>query len=191
MDWHSAKKIQVLDSAQISGLDIYLHQAKREHGYAHVHGHVHIETGGGTSGNGALNGILVLMFDSNGDLDDYAVTDSLGNFDIENVTIGQFTLTIDIVNFTCVSQNMVTTDYDNNNNPSTEIAMALDNATAVSEPNTVLPMNVTLSQNYPNPFSPATMIDFTLPNEDNVTLTVYSLTGYKVATLINGETRAA
>ncbi|HET7153337.1 MAG TPA: carboxypeptidase regulatory-like domain-containing protein, partial [Candidatus Kapabacteria bacterium] len=191
MHWHDAQKIQLLDSAQISGLDIYLHQAKRKHGFAHVHGHVHIETGGGISGNGALNGVLVLMFDSNGDLDDYAVTDSMGNFDIDNVTIGQFTLTIDIVNFTCISQNMVTTDYDNEDNPSTEIAMSLDNATAVNQSNTVLPMATTLGQNYPNPFNPSTMIDFTLPSEDKVTLTVYSLTGEKVATLINGETRAA
>ncbi|HZV11726.1 MAG TPA: carboxypeptidase regulatory-like domain-containing protein, partial [Candidatus Kapabacteria bacterium] len=191
MDWHAAKQIQLLDSAQISGLDVYLHPAKRCHGYAHIHGHVHIETGGGISGNGTLNGVLVLLYDSNGDLDDYAVTDSLGNFDIADVTTGTFTLTVDIVNFTCISQNTVITDYDANDNPSTEIAMILDNTAAVNEPNTVLPLTANLSQNYPNPFNPATTIDFTLPTEDKVTLTVYSLTGEKVATLINGETRAA
>ncbi len=46
--------------------------------------------------------------------------------------------------------------------------------------------NFRLSQNYPNPFNPSTKIEFTVPQNGNVTLTVYSITGQEVATLING-----
>ena len=47
-----------------------------------------------------------------------------------------------------------------------------------------------LSANYPNPFNPMTKISFSLPETQDVELTVYGLDGRKVTTLIN-ETRAA
>lgn len=37
--------------------------------------------------------------------------------------------------------------------------------------------------NYPNPFNPSTTISFTIPKPEQVTITVYSLLGQKVATL--------
>jgi hypothetical protein len=48
-----------------------------------------------------------------------------------------------------------------------------------------------LSQNYPNPFNPSTTINFTLTNAQSVTLRVFDVLGREVATLINGERRAA
>ncbi|HTY58693.1 MAG TPA: T9SS type A sorting domain-containing protein [Bacteroidota bacterium] len=48
------------------------------------------------------------------------------------------------------------------------------------------PLQFHLAQNYPNPFNPATTITFTLPASAPARLTVYSILGQEVATLVDG-----
>ncbi|MGB4852744.1 MAG: T9SS type A sorting domain-containing protein, partial [Ignavibacteria bacterium] len=59
-----------------------------------------------------------------------------------------------------------------------------------NEVNVGAPDNFSLRQNYPNPFNPSTKIEFALPKDGNVSLSVYDNSGKEVASLIN-ETRAA
>jgi hypothetical protein len=47
-----------------------------------------------------------------------------------------------------------------------------------------------LAQNYPNPFNPTTDIQYQLPIQGNVTLTIYNTTGQEVTTLIDGHQAA-
>lgn len=49
----------------------------------------------------------------------------------------------------------------------------------------MLPDNFTLNQNYPNPFNPSTIISFDVPQSSFINLSVYSILGEKVATLVN------
>jgi len=49
------------------------------------------------------------------------------------------------------------------------------------------PQSFSLSQNFPNPFNPSTNINFTLPQNSQVTLTVYDLNGRKVTELLSGD----
>jgi hypothetical protein len=47
------------------------------------------------------------------------------------------------------------------------------------------PTNYELSQNYPNPFNPASKIDYQLPNISKVTIELFSITGERVAEIVN------
>ncbi len=48
-----------------------------------------------------------------------------------------------------------------------------------------LPEKCILMQNYPNPFNPTTNVEFSLPTDSRVLLTIYDLTGRKVKSLVN------
>ena len=47
-----------------------------------------------------------------------------------------------------------------------------------------------LGQNYPNPFNPSTKIQYSIPNDGNVSLIVYDILGKEVATLVNDYQQA-
>jgi hypothetical protein len=47
-----------------------------------------------------------------------------------------------------------------------------------------------LSQNFPNPFNPATNIQFTVPADGRATLKIFNTLGQEVATLFNGDATA-
>lgn len=53
-----------------------------------------------------------------------------------------------------------------------------------------LPESYTMAQNYPNPFNANTRISFGLPQESDVRLDVYAITGARVATLLDGRYQA-
>ncbi|HDR04992.1 MAG TPA: T9SS type A sorting domain-containing protein [Candidatus Marinimicrobia bacterium] len=53
--------------------------------------------------------------------------------------------------------------------------------------NSVLPQQFSLRQNYPNPFNGATTIEYGLPEKATVTITIYSLLGNYINTLVKAE----
>ena len=53
-----------------------------------------------------------------------------------------------------------------------------------------LPNSFALTQNYPNPFNPSTRIEYQVPVDSKVILEVFSITGQKVAELVNQDQQA-
>ena len=47
------------------------------------------------------------------------------------------------------------------------------------------PSEFSLSRNFPNPFNPVTVISFSLPYECSVNLTVYNVSGKKIAVIVD------
>mgnify|MGYP006178922207 CR=1 FL=1 len=49
----------------------------------------------------------------------------------------------------------------------------------------LIPDQLTLTQNFPNPFNPSTVINYQIPADNFVTLKVYNLIGEELLTLVN------
>ncbi len=78
-------------------------------------------------------------------------------------------------------------DFAGNRSPfSTEVTLIVTGITELGG----LPTAFALDQNYPNPFNPSTEIRFALPRAAIVTLTVYTISGELVTTLVNEEMEA-
>jgi YVTN family beta-propeller protein len=70
------------------------------------------------------------------------------------------------------------------------LLVRLSSPLQTDQPVTVVPEQYELEQNYPNPFNPVTTIPFKIYRQAHVKLEVYSITGEKVATLVDGTMRA-
>ena len=55
----------------------------------------------------------------------------------------------------------------------------------------ITPDDYRLAQNYPNPFNPSTRIEYSLPVNNTISLTIYNMLGQEIVKLVNNEYTAA
>lgn len=55
----------------------------------------------------------------------------------------------------------------------------------IEQTSEVIPSQYSLAQNYPNPFNPVTKINFSIPVNELVKITVYDITGREIANILN------
>lgn len=60
--------------------------------------------------------------------------------------------------------------------------------TGIEKDENTIPKQFSLAQNYPNPFNPTTTIEFSLLQDADISLSVYTVTGELVTTVINNST---
>jgi hypothetical protein len=58
--------------------------------------------------------------------------------------------------------------------------------TSFDYPESGMPQEYQLSQNYPNPFNPSTTIEYSLPDQADVTVTIYDVLGNELEVLFSG-----
>ncbi len=62
-------------------------------------------------------------------------------------------------------------------------------STPVNSKTNKLPLSYSLMQNYPNPFNPVTRIEYSIPTEGYVSISIYNMLGEKVKQLVD-ETKS-
>jgi len=80
----------------------------------------------------------------------------------------------------------------NLSNFSTKEAFAVNSPTDIAEGNAVgkIPTTFNIEQNYPNPFNPTTVINYDIPQNAVVTLSIYNMLGQKVKSLVSEQKNA-
>ncbi len=63
--------------------------------------------------------------------------------------------------------------------------LSFSGVTGVAQEVATTPQSYALGQNFPNPFNPTTVINYSIPGSGQTTLTVYDLLGREVQTLVN------
>jgi hypothetical protein len=81
-----------------------------------------------------------------------------------------------------------TPNYPDYNNPIVKIYIySYKKFTVVKDYKGNIPNNFILSQNFPNPFNPATTISYSIPQMGFVTIKVFDVLGNEIATLVNEQ----
>lgn len=78
--------------------------------------------------------------------------------------------------------NVIVADENNNAMQKVEIEILHSNPALV--------IDYKLFQNFPNPFNPSTLISFSVPKDEFVTIKIYDMIGQEIKTLVNGDTKA-
>jgi len=111
-------------------------------------------------------------------------TRSSFGFDFSTVSVEYLTLNGIAIASISGSINSATGEIDQQS-LSADVTSISGQNTSTDDTVTEVPRAVELEQNFPNPFNPSTTIAYQLSESSNVQLSVYSITGEHVATLVN------
>ncbi len=179
--WENATPIHITNS--VTGINAALIQAPQTIASGQIIGQIH-------SSNGtALAGVLITVFNSNGQAVASAVTDVNGSYSILGIAQGNYTISASLATYSSQQQS---TTYNTSSGSTTvqNFTMPSSTVTAIQTSSSNLPSRYKLDNNYPNPFNPSTIIGFTIPMTTHVRLDVYNILGQRVSELVNANMSA-
>ncbi len=147
-----------------------------------ISGSVNFSLDGGQSD---LEGITLLVRSlDNGELYSYNFGKETGEFKITNIPFGTYEVIGQKIGIDNAISEKITIDPFNNQITGISVNF---NATGVEDEELIIPDEIILYPNYPNPFNPSTTIKFAVPKESNVNLSIYNVLGELVSTLVNEQ----
>jgi hypothetical protein len=154
-----------------------------------VNGVFNIYVLGNIDGEASLSNIVLLKYKTTGSLVWNTSYNGINNGNDYGITLASGGLTDFYITGDCDTNSSHSFPYYN-------CALLRVSPTSMSpvmnshDNNTTTPSNYTLEQNYPNPFNPSTMINFSLPVEDNVVINICDITGKEIILLLNQKMTA-
>jgi hypothetical protein len=131
---------------------------------------------------------------ANGQVAGYGMTNSSGNYSINGLAPGTYSVVVDKTGFDEVAPQTTSVTYSNTTTSTggvisvpviQTVNFSVSGTTAVLAPVTNIVRDYTLQQNYPNPFNPSTTITFALPQAGRTTLKIFNILGQEVASLVD------
>jgi hypothetical protein len=116
----------------------------------------------------------------------YSATGTDGNSLASWLSFDSTTYTLSGMPDTIQTVDVVIKVTDDHNLEATDtLRIAVNDPTGVREEGVLLPLELMLFPNYPNPFNPFTVIGYRLSTSGDVDLTIYDLLGRKIKTLVD------
>lgn len=172
ISWQTS--IKVNSASNPSNVNISVFRKNNNNGNYHVAGQVNAQTN-------SLAGIgkAIVYIKEGNSFRDYYITTDAGQYNLDNLSSGNYNVIADRLGFTGAQQNVVINGSNLDN-----INFILERV-GISNITTVIPKEYSLYQNYPNPFNPVTNIKFDLPKSGFATLKIYDVLGKEAAVLLN------
>ncbi|MAT38389.1 MAG: hypothetical protein CL946_02160 [Ectothiorhodospiraceae bacterium] len=148
MLWQDATQIAVSNSGVISGIDIQLRKVNGIRGNHRFHGVVRLRINGAQGGDAIpMEGVFVQLVDNDNNISGHAQTDAAGEFSMEGIAAGSYTLVADLPGYEAYLEE-ISIDFSGNDSFQRDIEMGAQSTTSVDDPAAVSAFNLSL---YPNP----------------------------------------
>lgn len=176
LNWRKADSIVVTENGKISDINFALRKINVT-GNAIVYGFI-LDANGNN-----VEGAVASLLDENGEVVNATISDLDGSFVMDGLSSGSYQLSSSVVDYTSSDVNNVTVETANNY-VNVDLVLTADGVTSVETSKNIV-TNYALSQNFPNPFNPSTLISYQIPASGLVTIKVYNVIGKEVAALVN------
>jgi hypothetical protein len=176
IDWQQASLIYPIEN--LNNINISVYRINNQPGQYHVSGTVYKYANNSFTIDNAI-----IYAKSGNDFKNFGISVNPGTYSVNYLSPGTYTLTCYRIGYNSAG---TTVNITSSNLESVDFHLT-NYLIGIDPGDPLVPEAYSLSQNYPNPFNPVTRINYEIPKNSVVELTVYDILGREVAKLINNE----